>query len=224
MPDRTNGKPAGRADVRRPPDDVTAPGFSEQEIEDIEESSRLRAPMIYEVLRREGDEELGRPAISLWWSGLAAGLSISFSLLTEAVLFSHLPDVPWRTLITSLGYSVGFLLVILARQQLFTENTITAVLPIVAAPTFSSLVRLGRLWGIVLAANMTGTLFAALFCTFTPALPPDLLGVMLQLSRHTMESNPDVMFFKAISAGYLIAAMVWLIPSAEGAQFLVITR
>jgi formate/nitrite transporter FocA (FNT family) len=126
-------------------------------------------------------------------------------------------------LITGLGYSVGFLLVILARQQLFTENTITAVLPIVASPTLAALARLGRLWGIVLAANMTGTFLAALFCTFTPMLSSDLRDVMLQLSRHMMESSPEVMFCKAIAAGYLIAAMVWLIPSAEGAQFLVIT-
>ena len=31
------------------------------------------------------------------------------------------------------------------------------------------------------------------------------------------------MFFRAISAGFLIAAMVWLIPSADAAQFHVIT-
>lgn len=205
-------------------DDTHAqPGFSEHEIEDIEESSRLRAPMIYEVLRREGDEEMARPLSSLWWSGLAAGLSISFSLLTQAVLQLHLADQPWRPLVTALGYSVGFLLVILARQQLFTENTITAVLPIAASPTLTNLARLGRLWGIVLAANLAGTLFAAVFCSFTPTLPDEIRGAMLEIGAHAMESGPAVLFFKAISAGYLIAAMVWLLPSADGAQFLVIT-
>jgi formate/nitrite transporter FocA (FNT family) len=199
------------------------PAFSKHEIKDIEESSRLRAPMIYEILRREGEEEMARPATSLWWSGLAAGLSISFSLLAQAVLLRYSPDTPSRPLITGLGYSVGFLVVILARQQLFTENTITAVLPVVASPTLRNFRRLGRLWTIVLAANMTGTLFASLFCSFTPAVTPELRATMLELSRHMMENSPIEMFFKAISAGYLIAAMVWLIPGAGGAQFAVIT-
>lgn len=199
------------------------PGFSEHDIEDIKDSSRLRAPMIYEVLRREGMEEMKRPTISLWWSGVAAGLSISFSLLVQAVLQLHLPDEPWRPLVTGFGYSVGFLLVILARQQLFTENTITAVLPVVVSPTSANLGWLARLWGIVFAANITGTLLAALFCSFTPAVAPEIREAMIEISSHMMGSSPITMFFKAISAGYLIAAMVWLLPSADGAQLLVIT-
>jgi formate/nitrite transporter FocA (FNT family) len=54
--------------------------------------------MIYEVVRREGEEEMCRPLTSLWWSGVAAGLSISFSLLTEAILKVHLPTGPWQPL------------------------------------------------------------------------------------------------------------------------------
>jgi formate-nitrite transporter family protein len=68
-----------------------------------------------------------RPAVSLWWSGVAAGISISFSLLSQAILNLRLPETQWRPLISSFGYSVGFVIVVLARQQLFTENTITVV-------------------------------------------------------------------------------------------------
>jgi formate/nitrite transporter FocA (FNT family) len=205
------------------PDDEHHIGFSDQDIEDIEESSRLRAPVIYEILRREGEEEMQRPVTSLWWSGVAAGLSISFSLLTQAVLQLHLPNAPWRPLLTGFGYSTGFLLVVLARQQLFTENTLTAVLPVAGSLTFRNLARLGRLWGIVLAANVTGTLVAALFCSFTPVLSTELREAMLAIAGEMMENRPIEMLLKAISAGYLIAAMVWLIPSAGSAQFLVIT-
>ena len=201
----------------------SATGFSERDVEDIEDRSRLRTPLIYEILRREGEEEMQRPTTSLWWSGLAAGLSVSFSLLAQGILQSHLPDAAWRPLVASFGYSVGFLIVVLARQQLFTENTITVVLPIVAAPTPANVGRLGRMWGIVLTANVTGTLCAALFCSFTPAVTPELRDVMLEISHQSMQHAPIQMFFLAIPAGFLMAAMVWLIPSAEGAAFLVIT-
>ena len=86
-----------------------------------------------------------RPAVSLWWSGVAAGLSISFSLLSQAILNLHLPGTQWRTLISSFGYSVGFVIVVMARQQLFTENTITVVLPVMACFTPRNLGRLARM-------------------------------------------------------------------------------
>ena len=119
--------------------------------------------MIYEVVRRLGDEEMERPNTSLWWSGIAAGLSISFSLLAQAILETHLPDTPWRPLVAGFGYSVGFMMVVLGRQQLFTESTITVVLPVLKSLNGKNLWRMARLWAIVLAANLIGTLFSALF-------------------------------------------------------------
>ena len=56
---------------------------------------------------------------------------------------------------------------VLGRQQLFTENTVTAVLPVAAEFSLANVRALLRLWVIVLAANTVGTLFAALFCNFT---------------------------------------------------------
>lgn len=197
--------------------------ITEQEIEDIEERSSLRTPVIYEAVRRLGEQEMVRPATSLWWSGVAAGLSISFSLLAQAILQMGLPDEPWRPLITSFGYSVGFIMVVLSRQQLFTENTITVVLPVMAEFSPRSVGMLARMWAIVLAANVAGTLFAALFCTFTPVIPPELKQAMLEISRHSVSGGGVIeMFLKGISAGFLIAAMVWLLPSADAAQIYVI--
>jgi formate/nitrite transporter FocA (FNT family) len=196
--------------------------ITKREVEDIEERSTPRTPVIYEIVRRHGDEEMARPAVSLWWSGIAAGLSISFSLLAQAVLRAHLPDAPWRPLVVSFGYSLGFVMVVLSRQQLFTETTVTAVLPVMAEFTAGNLVKLGRMWGIVLMANLAGTLFAALFCTFTPVLAPELKDAMLDISRPIMTPGFVEMVFKGISSGFLIAAMVWLLPSAEATQFHVI--
>ncbi len=197
--------------------------ISRHEVEEVEERSSPRTPVIYEIVRRLGDEEMARPAVSLWWSGIAAGISISFSTLAQALLQMHLPDAPWRPLIVSLGYAVGFIMVVMSRQQLFTENTITVVLPVVAKPTRARIVRMTRMWAIVLLANMVGTLFAALFCTYTPAVSPEVLATMQSISKHMMELGWFAMFFRAIGAGFLVAAMVWLLPSASNAQFHIIT-
>ena len=197
-------------------------GKVEKEQEQIVERSSPRTAVIYEVVRATGEEELARPAVSLWWSGLAAGLSISFSLLAQGVIQTHLPDAPWSVLVRDLGYPVGFLMAVLARQQLFTENTITMVLPVMAKPSLACLANLGRVWGIILAANLAGTLLAALFCSFTPVLDPDVREAMLGIARHAMDKSWAEMFFQAITAGFLMAAMVWLLPGAETAQFFVV--
>ena len=197
--------------------------ITEHEIEDIEERSSPRTPVIYEIVRRLGEEEMARPVTSLWWSGLAAGLSISFSLLAQAILQTHLPDETWRPLVSSLGYSVGFIMVVLSRQQLFTESTITVVLPVMAEFTPRNVALMGRMWVIVLCANFAGTLFAALFCSLTPVLTPELKAAMLDISRGIMNHGGLEMFVKAISAGFLMAAMVWLIPSADTAHVHVVT-
>ena len=198
-------------------------GITEKEVEEVEELSTPRTPVIYEIVRRLGEEEMARPFASLWWSGTAAGLSISFSLLAQALLQNALPDTAWRPLICSFGYSVGFLMAVLSRQQLFTESTITAVLPLAANFTFGNLARMARMWSIVLAANLAGTLVAAALCSLTPVLAPKVLQAMIEISRHLLELSWSDMFFRGITSGFLIAAMVWLMPSAEGTQFHVIT-
>jgi formate/nitrite transporter FocA (FNT family) len=197
-------------------------GFTRREIEDVEDRSSPRTPVIYEIVCRLGEEEMARPVTSLWWSGVAAGLSISFSLFAQAVLQAHLPDTPWRPLITSFGYAAGFVMVVLSRQQLFTENTITVVLPVMANFTRDNVQNLVRMWGVVFLANMAGTLFAALFCTFTPVLSPELRESMLAVSSHLQHLSWAEAMFRAIGAGFLVAAMVWLLPGAESNQLPVI--
>ncbi len=211
------------AEVRPDPGGQPPQQVSEDEVEFVEERSTPRTPVIYEVVRRRGEDEMLRPLTSLWWSGVAAGLSISFSLLAQAIIYTGLPDASWRPLVSSFGYSVGFLMVILSRQQLFTENTITVVLPVMAEFTVANVGRAARMWGIVLSANLVGTLLAALFCTFTPVLTPELRGTMLDLSKHILGHGWPDMLFKGVTAGFLVAAMVWLLPGADTAQFHVVT-
>lgn len=200
-----------------------AKGITEKEVRDVEELSTPRTPVIYEIVRKHGDEEMDRPAFSLWWSGLAAGLGISFSVLAQAILQQHLPDAGWKPLIASFGYTFGFLIVILGRQQLFTESTITAVLPVISDRRPTMVARMLRMWGIVLAANLTGTLFAALFCTLTPVTTPEYLEQMLSLGRHVMDLTWAERLCRGIAAGFLIAALVWIRPAAEGSQVALIT-
>src|SRR5581483_6030924 len=135
--------------------------LSEKELEEAEERSAVSAMIVHEAIRLEGEQELGRSSSALFWSGLAAGLSMGFSLIAEGLLRSRLPDQPWRPVVSKLGYSFGFLLVVLGRQQLFTENTLTPILPLLMRFSGATVRNVLRLWFVVLAANIVGTLAIA---------------------------------------------------------------
>src|SRR3954464_12154997 len=138
-----------------------APHMPTAHEQETQERSSPTGAVVYAAIRKEGDDELQRATAALAWSGLAAGLSMGFSFAAEAMLRAALPDAPWRPLITKLGYSIGFLIVVLGRQQLFTENTLTVVLPVLRRPDSLMMRNVARLWAIVLAANLIGALLFA---------------------------------------------------------------
>src|SRR4051812_5566121 len=109
------------------------PEKDQREQDEIEERKSPPGHIVYHAIHREGEHELKRSSWALGWSGLAAGLSMGFSFVTQALLRTHLPEARWTILIARLGYTVGFLIVILGRQQLFTENTLTPILPLLTS-------------------------------------------------------------------------------------------
>jgi formate/nitrite transporter FocA (FNT family) len=124
------------------------------ERKEAEERSAPSGRIVYKAIMKEGEEELKRPSSALFWSGLAAGLSMGFSMIAEGLLHAYLPEAEWRPLVAKFGYSVGFLIVILGRQQLFTENTLTPALPFLRRKAAGTLGNVARLWAVVLLANI----------------------------------------------------------------------
>lgn len=196
--------------------------LDEQEEDAVEGHMALRAPMIYEVVKRQGQEELRRPTHSLFWSGLIAGVALSTSVYFESFLHHYLPDERWRPLVENFGYSFGFVLVVLGRLQLFTENTITVILPMLRNPGLGIIGNVARLWGVVLVANLVGTLLSAALAVFGHIAEPDQLASALELARAYADHTPLEMLLKSVPAGFLVAALVWIMPGARGSEFWVI--
>jgi len=160
--------------------------------------------------------------VALLWSAIAAGLSMGASLMAKGIFQVHLDGVPGAFLLENLGYTFGFVIVIMARQQLFTENTVTAVLPVMHKPTWSNAGLLLRLWGIVLFGNLIGTALGALAFNEMPIFDDATRQAFTNISMKVMEHTPGEMFANAVISGWIIATMVWMFPSAGGAKLLVI--
>jgi formate/nitrite transporter FocA (FNT family) len=203
-------------------DPAHAPDLTEDEQQNAEEELSLDAKTTHEVIRLEGERELERSTGALAWSGLAAGLAMGFSLVAQGLLHHGLPDAPWRPLVASLGYSVGFLIVILGSQQLFTENTLTPMVPLMARRDGKTLRNVARLWAVVLAANLVGALIFAFVAARTEMFDAESRHAFAELSRKAMEPDFGLTLLRGIFAGWLIALMVWMIPAAKTAHLWVI--
>lgn len=202
----TEAEPASE---RRPKDRVAA-----------EQRADPSAKIIHGAIRIQGEEELERPSSSVAWSGFAAGLTMGLSMLAEGILRAKLPDANWRELVSGFGYTAGFLFVTLGRQQLYTETTLTATLPALHAPKrFGSVL---RFWAIVFVTNIIGTLLFAWTATAPGLFPEEFREAFRAIGTEAVEGDFLSTLLKAIGAGWLIALMVWVLPAAGSARFLVI--
>jgi formate/nitrite transporter FocA (FNT family) len=197
--------------------------LSKDEEREVRERTALRAAVVFETVRREGETEITRPAAALAFSGLAAGLSMGFSLVGTGILHAYLPATPWRTIVEAIGYTLGFLIVIMGRQQLFTENTLTAILPVLDDPDKpKKLGQMLRLWGIVLFTNLIGAGVFAYVCARTSIFPDDIKAAFMQVGLTALHPTFGEIFGRGILAGWLIALMVWLLPAASPQRLWVI--
>lgn len=200
----------------------SAGSFSEREQADVERRQAAAARVVHEVIRRQGDEELRRPALSLMWSGLAGGIAISASLVGKSAMQTYLPDAEWRPLVASIGYSLGFLIVVLGRLQLFTESTLSAVIPVATHPTPKNLLRLLRLWSIVLLANCVGTFVVALGMRYGLIGTSAGLSAMQETAREALAHAGWTGVAAAVPAGFLMAAIAWVLPSGRRQEFWIV--
>ena len=183
----------------------------------------LDQKITYDVVRREGDKELERPHSALWWAAVAGGLSMGFSFVTEALLRSHLPDTEWRPLVVKLGYPVGFLIITLGSQQLFTENTVTPIVPLMVSWTKAKFRKMMTLQLVVLLGNILGALLFSTIIGLTDVFEPKVHEAFSAIANEALRSGFLTTFARGIFAGWLIALMVWMLPAASSSQVAVVS-
>jgi formate-nitrite transporter family protein len=199
-----------------------SPHLDSAEREQAAEHSTLAPLVVHEVVREEGETAMDRTFGALMWSALGAGLSMGFSFLVQSILESALPKASWTGLVASFGYTIGFVFVILGRQQLFTESTLTAVLPVLTRRDLKTLLKALRLWAIVLFFNLVGTTIFAGLLQFKGVFSPEVTESLAHVAHTPLSADFFVTMMRGVFSGWLIALMVWLLPSARSARLLTI--
>jgi formate/nitrite transporter FocA (FNT family) len=192
-------------------------------VEKPETGTRLSASEIHDNVMSEANEELERATASLLLSSFASGLAIGFSFLGGGYARTLVAPA-YAAAAASAAYPLGFILVIMARSELFTENTLTPVLPLLHRRDRVTLVKMLRVWGLLLVGNLAGTLLFAWVMARTPAIAEPLKVSMLQLAERATASTFSLTLYHAVFAGWLIALLTWVLASTRhtGAQLVLI--
>jgi formate/nitrite transporter FocA (FNT family) len=180
----------------------------------VAEHSPPAAKVVHASVTKVGDEELERPAGSLFWSAVAAGIAIVASLSVSGALHHYVPDAPWREAVVALGYPTGFLIVVLGRMQLFTEQTVVAILPLAREKTAHNLVRVARLWALVFLGNMVGAAAVSALVAHGHVQSDEVLAGMSAVSAKLLSRSGWETLMQAVPAGFIMAAVAW-VRSAE---------
>src|SRR3954465_1145799 len=186
--------------------------FGKKSVRQPETGTRLTALEIHENIRAPAVEELERPASSLLFSSLAAGMLIGFSFLAQAFVAHYAPE-PYKHALASMAYPVGFMFVIMGRSELFTENTLEPVIPLLHKRDGPTLRKLLRMWGLLIVGNLAGALIIAWILGGTDLIDGSLQPTMQEVARQSTEGGFGFVFYQAIFGGWLIALLAWLLAS-----------
>ena len=181
---------------------------------DPDEGTRLTATEIHENILGPAEHEIRRPAAALLWSSFASGLVIGFSCLAAAFAAQAAP-APYAHAAASAAYPLGFIFVIMARSELFTENTLVPVIPLLERRDRKTFLLLLRVWGLLLAGNLAGALIFGVVLAQTPVVAPEVESELLRISREATEGGFGQVLYAGIFAGWLIALLTWLLASTH---------
>jgi formate/nitrite transporter FocA (FNT family) len=174
---------------------------------------RPTAHAIYEQVEKNGRQELNRNTGSLAVSGLAGGMGMGLTALATAIATAQLGNGPAQQFIVHMLYPIGFIVVILGRAQLFTENTLYPVALVMAERGY--VLQTLRLWATVLPANIAGALLFALLVVKTGALRPEFVTAMAQIGKDAAGGTPAHIFWSGVIGGWIIAMVAWLVSSSH---------
>jgi formate-nitrite transporter family protein len=174
------------------------------------ETPEVPEPELEEAFDRlvdEGKVRLARPGLALISTGLLGGIDIG----TGVFAYLLVDNRTHNPLLAGLAFSIGFVALLLARSELFTENFLVPVTTVVAGQ--AGPVALVRLWAITLAANLAGG-WVIVWLIITAR--PDLKSTAVEAGSHYAMLGVSMRSFAlAVLAGAVITLMTRMQHATE---------
>ncbi len=181
-----------------------------------EKSVKSHGEILNEQIQ-EGLETYKKNMKGTFLSSLTAGLEIGFSFLllctVYATFITHYSE-PTVFKLMAIVYPVGFILVILGKSILFTEQTSLLTLPVLNKK--QSVGSLLKIWGLVISGNLLGGfIIAGILIWIGPHLGIFDLTAITRIAKHISHYNPEVILVSSILAGWIMGLLSWLLSSVS---------
>lgn len=195
------------------PDEPTPAQTGPDAASDQKNLSRPSARDIYRQVAKNAKEELKRSSVSLAISGLMGGVLMGLSALGVGLILATLGNGPHTFILSRMFYPLGFMVVMLGRSQLFTENTLYPVALVLTEPRqiWNTL----RLWATVLPSNICGALAFAALAGITPSMPSSVVKAIAGLGVEAVHHPSGTIFWSGVVAGWIIATAAWLVSGSH---------
>jgi formate/nitrite transporter FocA (FNT family)/rubrerythrin len=183
------------------------------------EGDREEDPLaVFDVALSKGIKRLGRPWLEMLMSGVIGAIHVTFGAVAMAAAAGALDSTAnpkMASLVGALFFPIGFVLLKLSQSELFTENFLIPVVPVIEGRL--PLWTLGRLWGLSLLGNLLG---AVVFAAIVWAGGSMVLGSLpvhhlLELARFKMGRPFVGTLVSAVFAGAIITTMTWLVLATK---------
>lgn len=163
----------------------------------------------------EGEEIFKLRSKAVILSSIIAGLEIGISYFLVCTLYFVLSGKIAENntyKLFSVVYPVGFVLVIIGKSALFTEQTSVLALPVLNGQR--RIFELIRVWGLVILGNIIGgMLFTSFIGLLAPALGLFTHETMATVGNHVVHHESWVVLLSATVAGWLMGLLNWLLNS-----------
>lgn len=154
-----------------------------------------------------GKERLQRRWPELLATGAVGGIDVGIGVFGLFVV----QHATGNAMAGSLAFSIGFIALLLAKSELFTENFVIPVTAVAAGR--ASPLNVLRLWAGTAAMNLAGgwVIMAVVIIS-----SPVLKGTAIEIARHPLEMGiGSTSFASAVLGGTVITLMTWMERSTD---------
>ncbi len=177
------------------------------------DSTRRSASEIYDKAMDVARDELNRSTRALAFSGVAGGFTMGLTALGVGTARALLGEGATTQFVSMLFYPIGFVAVIIGRQQLFTENTLYPVVLVLRERRH--VLQTLRLWAVVFVCNVVGAFLFALLAARTHSLDPKMLDEIVKMGVGMVAAIPATVFWSGVIGGWLIALVAWMVSASH---------
>ncbi len=195
------------------PNTISASSEPDQSKAPQRDLARPSAEDIYQQVATNARQELARPSMALLISGFGGGAFMGLSALGTAIVLALLGASAKTQIVSRMFYPLGFIVVIIGRSQLFTENTLYPVALVLAEK--KELWNTLRLWCVVLPANVAGAVAFSALMAWTPAVNPAYVAALTQLGLGAIHHSAWQVSWSGIIGGWMIALAAWLVSGSH---------